>query len=497
MSHSAFSIQHSALPSPEMKRLFLLPLLALAAATGCATRPAMGSATVAVTRVVPSETEIPGRRLPFDPIFLRSQFDVIRSTPVLTPVVLSNDLGAVLDAAYGWHMACPDAAADRAVACLRAWTDLSIWRNTDLIGIEVSVDRAVPGAEALSRKLAFDIARSYRANAIALREAEAKATAAQLQSEIDSIRKRIAESGPGDRRALENRRAQLEERLEWPGTLVPYVDVRIMDDPERPATQSPTEKKSHAESAETAEKKTHAESAESAEPEPRAVLAAAQGTFEIPFSYKWDSPQSSEAMTNALSGVFRALAGLPDGLRGFSVTTGNGTKAECSATFDRGRIDYDAAARALQEALGSVPLPEGARLAIVLSEPRANPVVTAPAQADPATNALPAGLPGLYHSRGRPYSSGLVEIDESGRMSAEARDAKWHPVPATQRKLSPVGTIRPAPEAGPGLLAFTSDETGPDGKQGPAEDEILRLPAPAAQSPAEESHAESAEGAEN
>ena len=78
-------------------------------------------------------------------------------------------------------------------------------------------------------------------------------------------------------------------------------------------------------------------------------------------------------MTNALSGVFRALAGLPDGLRGFSVTTGNGTKAECSVTFDRGRIDYDAAARALQEALDAVPLPEGARLAIVLSEPRAEP----------------------------------------------------------------------------------------------------------------------------
>ena len=96
---------------------FVLAAAALAAAAGCATRPATGSATVAVTRVVPSETEIPGRRLPFDPIFLRSQFDVIRSAPVLTPVVLSNDLGAVLDAAYGWHMACPDAAADRAVAC--------------------------------------------------------------------------------------------------------------------------------------------------------------------------------------------------------------------------------------------------------------------------------------------------------------------------------------------------------------------------------------------
>ena len=39
--------------------------------------------------------------------------------------------------------------------------------------------------------------------------------------------------------------------------------------------------------------------------------------------------------------------------------------------FHSGRIDYDAAARALQEALVSVPLPEGARLAIVLSEPHA------------------------------------------------------------------------------------------------------------------------------
>ena len=83
---------------------------------------------------------------------------------------------------------------------------------------------------------------------------------------------------------------------------------------------------------------------------------------------------------------------------------------------------------------------------------------------DPATNALPAGLPGLYHTRGSQYSSGLVEIDESGRVSAEDRDAKWHPVPAIRTKLSPVGTIRPVPGAGPGLLAFISDETDADGQ---------------------------------
>ena len=212
---------------------FVIAAAALAAA-GCATKPATGCATVAVTRVVPSETEIPGRRLPFDPIFLRSQFDVIRSTPVLSPVVLSNDLGAVLDAAYGWHMACPDAAADRAVACLRTWTNLFIWRDSDLIGIEVSVDRAVPGAEALSRKLAFDIARSYRDHAIARREADAKADAARLRSEIDFLQKRIEESEPGDRRALENRRDQLAKRLEWSGTLVPYAEVAVIDLP--PAT---------------------------------------------------------------------------------------------------------------------------------------------------------------------------------------------------------------------------------------------------------------------
>ena len=464
---------------------FVIAAAALAAATGCATRPATGSATVAVTRVVPSETEIPGRRLPFDPLFLRSQFDVIRSTPVLTPVVLSNDLGAVLDAAYGWHMACPDAAADRAVACLRTWTDLFIWRNTDLIGIEVSVDRAVPGAEALSRELAFDIARSYRAHAIALREAETKAAVAQLQSEIDSIRKRIAESGPGDRRALENRRDQLAKRLEWPGTLVPYAEVAVIDLP--PAT---------VEELESIPKIAFRLAVVAYEPEVQTIshpasvpetldelLARARASGE---DRVFECPLQGRPAALTHDGQRTSVQIWLDG-KDHVTTSEPGPAVEVSFTpkiAENGAIDADVSMRWFSERRGSDLLASSSVCHQVFMPGRVEELggsllprngkdkkffrafLELNIQKNPATNALPAGLPGLYHSRGRPYSSGLVEIDESGRVSAEARDAKWHPVPATRRKLSPVGTIRPAPEAGPGLLAFTSDETGPDGKRG-------------------------------
>ena len=192
-----------------MKRpLLLLPLLALAAA-GCGSRPATSCATVAVTRVKPARDGIPGGPGTFDPVFLRSQFDVIRSRPVLSEVVRTNGLGAVLDAAYGWKSACPDDAADRAVAYLAERTDPFIWKDREeLIGIEVSIDRKVPDAEALSRKLASDIARAYRAYENALREKEIEAAAAELRAEIDSLGRQIEASAPGARSDLEWRRAE-------------------------------------------------------------------------------------------------------------------------------------------------------------------------------------------------------------------------------------------------------------------------------------------------
>jgi hypothetical protein len=325
---------------------FVLAAAAFAAATGCGTRPATSCATVAVTRVKPARDGIPGGPGTFDPVFLRSQFDVIRSRPVLSDVVRSNGLGAVLDAAYGWKSACPDAAADRAVAYLQERTNLFIWKDTDLIGIEVSVDRKVPDAEVLSRKLASDIARAYRAYENALREKEIEAAAAELRAEIDSLGQQIEASAPGARSDLEWRRAALLERLQLPETLVrSYVDVRIISDPRLEAGGGSGE----------------------AQPPPveaRAGAVESDTTLDIPFYYEWANPGTTEEMSKALEPVERKLDGL-DRLVLHSCTVNSSGRADFRAVFSTtGGVEAREILRILYEALDEVPVPDGAVLRV-------------------------------------------------------------------------------------------------------------------------------------
>ena len=360
-------------PATACKAALLLLLLA----AGCGARPATSCATVAVTRVKPARDGIPGGPGTFDPVFLRSQFDVIRSRPVLSDVVRSNGLGAVLDAAYGWKSACPDDAADRAVAYLAERTDPFIWKDREeLIGIEVSIDRKVPDAEALSRKLASDIARAYQAYENALREKEIEAAAAELRAEIDSLGRQIEASAPGARSDLEWRRAALLERLQLPETLVrSYVDVRIISDP-------------------------HAEAGGDsgvAQPPPvesRAKVAESDTTIDIPFYYEWANPGTTEEMRKALEPVERKLDGL-DRLVLHSCTVNSSGRADFRAVFSTtGGVEAREILRILYEALDEVPVPDGAVLRVPVlvkgvKTPGAAPSPAEETHAESAENAEP------------------------------------------------------------------------------------------------------------
>ena len=181
-----------------MKRLaHLLPLFALAVlAGGCGTKTETSTAAVEVRRADPSNPYDPtGAKQPFDPIFLRSQFDVVCSDSILSAVVQSNDLGRVLDAAFGRTPSSKAESDELAVLYLRQHVECRLIRDSPLIIIDVSVERSVPDAKRIAPKLATDIAQAYQAHSRSLRDKAQQATADALRSEIESLEKAIEAGG--------------------------------------------------------------------------------------------------------------------------------------------------------------------------------------------------------------------------------------------------------------------------------------------------------------
>ena len=240
-----------------MKRLtLLLPLLALAVlAGGCGTKTETSTAAVEVRRADPSDPYDPtGAKQPFDPIFLRSQFDVVCSDSILSAVVQSNDLGRVLDAAFGRTPSSKAESDELAVLYLRQHVECRLIRDSPLIIIDVSVERSVPDAKRIAPKLATDIAQAYQTHSRSLRDKAQQATADALRSEIESLEKAIEAGSPEQKAGLEFRRNILLEKLDS-RFLAPYIDVRIVEAPvvpvgiSAPATNAPA---THAETAEGA-----------------------------------------------------------------------------------------------------------------------------------------------------------------------------------------------------------------------------------------------------
>ncbi len=152
-------------------------------------------ATIEVQRETPNVALYGAVRTGYDPIFLRSQFEIIKSNPVMEQVVDGGDnLADVLGLAYGYKA--NETPADnrlRVIDLIKSHTTLSIRRDTDLIDIEVRLDKPEGEAAKYAQIVANSIAEVFRDHVRRKNMADIEDALSSLSSEIAALGQEIAE----------------------------------------------------------------------------------------------------------------------------------------------------------------------------------------------------------------------------------------------------------------------------------------------------------------
>lgn len=152
-------------------------------------------ATIEVQRETPNVSLYGGAVARYDPIFLRSQFEIIKSNPVLEQVVDGgNNLADVLGLAYGYKAS--ETPADnklRVINLIKSRTSLSIRRDTDLIDIQVRLDKPVGEAARYAEIVANTVAEVFRDYVKKKNQADIEDALSSLSTEIATLDQSIAE----------------------------------------------------------------------------------------------------------------------------------------------------------------------------------------------------------------------------------------------------------------------------------------------------------------
>lgn len=121
---------------------------------------------IEVQRETPNIDIFGTSRTGYDPVFLRTQFEIIKSDPVIEAVVRESHLDDELGMAYGWKTTqTAKSTFERTVSLVKRSTSLSIYRDTDLIAIQVKLskpDKPEGEAAKVAARVATAIARVFR-----------------------------------------------------------------------------------------------------------------------------------------------------------------------------------------------------------------------------------------------------------------------------------------------------------------------------------------------
>ena len=152
---------------------------------------------IEVHRETPAIDLMGGSSVRYDPIYLRTQFEIIKSRPIIEQVVKELSLDQDLGMEYGWKSLYSEKGVqERTVDLVRRQTTLSIYRDTDLIAIEVRLDKPNrPEGEAAkyAANIANAIARVYQESVAAEGRRPILDGIAQLENDIRSFETQIAE----------------------------------------------------------------------------------------------------------------------------------------------------------------------------------------------------------------------------------------------------------------------------------------------------------------
>lgn len=132
----------------------------------------------------------------YDPYFLRTQFEIIRSVPIMEEVVRELNLNEELGRAYGYLERLSTAASfDRTVNLVRGKMALDIHRDTDLISITLKLDKPdKPDGEAANTaaRTANMVARVFRTWTLRQSREQKEGGLEVLQQELDDQNRKIA-----------------------------------------------------------------------------------------------------------------------------------------------------------------------------------------------------------------------------------------------------------------------------------------------------------------
>ncbi len=97
------------------------------------------SAVIRVQEGTPDVAVFSPEMMRFDPLFLRTQFEIIQSRPIIEEVIRRRDLEKKLSRAYGYEQMAPRQRLDRTTKILSRMMNVQQYRDTNLIEIQVSL----------------------------------------------------------------------------------------------------------------------------------------------------------------------------------------------------------------------------------------------------------------------------------------------------------------------------------------------------------------------
>lgn len=134
----------------------------------------------------------------YDPYFLRTQFEIIKSDPVIKAVVDRYNLADELGLAYGWKSTQTETGCrERVVALIKDSTELSIYRDTDLIAINVRLSKPEePDGEAAqyAKRVANGIAKVFQEHTAQKSQTAVQRALDVLGTKIEEINEEIKAS---------------------------------------------------------------------------------------------------------------------------------------------------------------------------------------------------------------------------------------------------------------------------------------------------------------
>ncbi len=172
--------------------VFLLTVIVGAGVTYYMPRVYMASAVMQVTKPspdIPLFSREPMFR--YDPLFLRTQFQIIQSRPIVEEAVRRLGLNEKLGRAYGYYDLLKEKSFDRTVKLVSSQIKVQQYRDTNLIEVQVYLSKPSDEAPRLAAEIANAVVEVYRDQASEKSRTAKQAALQAMRDELDEQKKTV------------------------------------------------------------------------------------------------------------------------------------------------------------------------------------------------------------------------------------------------------------------------------------------------------------------